>query len=763
MCKYIHDIHFRDFRMRQIMENPSIQTRHAPISSFISGGQHYVFSKECYVDNNNNDQVIESLQSNDFLKNCRLQTEGDMPTVSQDVVNQLRDFVDHLETIRKIHMSEKASQVPSGKPKGGVNSPVSLTTQSEEDIPQKKKPVKKGPKATSKKAKSSPEVPSGEPKGGKDSPITVTTQSEEDSIQKKPPVKEGRKTKSKKAKTLPTNKDQTPPSMTTRSSKTGKSYSEKDMNIEPTTLTYADDEASLVSVMAGTSGEIILGKRISRPPKREVIDDFTQKPFVAKKVPRVKDDDQWWCGRDKPIMPEVGQSATIYARIFNHGGNDTSIESFVEGKLREKARGKPADYQVNHDAAQLWVNRCLGRPATKNELDKKCKSFNNKETASAVRQWVQGSETYLQQEIDLALLTNEIRLKYIPIKSSRESTFAGMERGRYEALVKINDTSSRNCGRTFVYKPTNDWVEDNFTEESLEIVQYVSKEIAKVYDDNISGTREDGFIPMNTEFKYEKDGAELQISKMRWIPPRDAIDSTGKLVKLSETWNGLIQTNNSHSGEVVELDRQWVLDNIAKPMRQFIRDVRMKEGNTGFVFIPEGDNQGNRQRTIPISESAPIVKYYDCDKQGTSRGCLYESTASGLSYLGFQRLAMLLMSTRNDPNKMINPMESVKSILTLQANHQERKKFEYVALNAKKVKKWDPILSPKTFLLCALGIRSSDGKTDHAICIAGGWIFDSNFEKALPLSIESLNLCSSSSDRESVFEGVTRGHLLRER
>ena len=268
---------------------------------------------------------------------------------------------------------------------------------------------------------------------------------------------------------------------------------------------------------------------------------------------------------------------------------------------------------------------------------------------------------------------------------------------------------------------------------------------------------------MDNELKYEKEGAELQISKMRWIPPRDTIDSSGKLVKLSEAWMGLIQNKDYNSGEVVELDRQWVLDNIAKPMRQFIREVRMKEGHTGFVFIPEGDNKGHKDKTIPFSDSAPIVKYYNSGKQGSSRGCLYQSTASGLYYLGYQRLAVLLMSTRDDPSKMMNPMESVKEILTLKANKQERQAFEYLALNREKLQTWDPIISPKMYLLCALGIRSSDGKTDHAICIAGGWIFDSNFRKALPLSIESLNLCSSSSERESMFEGVTRGHLIRER
>jgi hypothetical protein len=65
------------------------------------------------------------------------------------------------------------------------------------------------------------------------------------------------------------------------------------------------------------------------------------------------------------------------------------------------------------------------------------------------------------------------------------------------------------------------------------------------------------------------------------------------------------------------------------------------------------------------------------------------------------------------------------------------------------------------YMLCVCGIQSSDGKTDHAVCIFGNWIFDSNFKKALPLNMESLNLCSSSADQATTFVRVTRGHLLR--
>jgi hypothetical protein len=138
---------------------------------------------------------------------------------------------------------------------------------------------------------------------------------------------------------------------------------------------------------------------------------------------------------------------------------------------------------------------------------------------NAVRQWVKGSDNHLQREIDLALLCNDIRLKYIPIPSNRDSQFAGKECGRYEALVTVNAKDSRQYGKTILDKPSNDWVEESFTDESLAIVQAVARETSKVYNVKGQSKTEHGFIPMGKELNFQQGAVELQISKMRWLPP----------------------------------------------------------------------------------------------------------------------------------------------------------------------------------------------------------------------------------------------------
>ena len=63
--------------------------------------------------------------------------------------------------------------------------------------------------------------------------------------------------------------------------------------------------------------------------------------------------------------------------------------------------------------------------------------------------------------------------------------------------------------------------------------------------------------------------------------------------------------------------------------------------------------------------------------------------------------------------------------------------------------------------MCLVGLLSNDAKTDHAVAVASNWIFDSNMERALPLSRESLDLCCSDAERKSTWLGVTRVSLLK--
>ena len=62
--------------------------------------------------------------------------------------------------------------------------------------------------------------------------------------------------------------------------------------------------------------------------------------------------------------------------------------------------------------------------------------------------------------------------------------------------------------------------------------------------------------------------------------------------------------------------------------------------------------------------------------------------------------------------------------------------------------------------LVVVCLRGSDGKEDYCVTLLGQWIFDSNFETALLLCKESLDLCCSSDTRKEEFVVVVSGRLF---
>jgi hypothetical protein len=98
--------------------------------------------------------------------------------------------------------------------------------------------------------------------------------------------------------------------------------------------------------------------------------------------------------------------------------------------LSQKDDNPPAAYQTHFKTCRAFVNASLGRAGTAEELDAKCEELETNDAQAAVRQWTKATENAVQKELNLLLLTNDVRLKYIPISSNLESKFANKERAR---------------------------------------------------------------------------------------------------------------------------------------------------------------------------------------------------------------------------------------------------------------------------------------------------------------------------------------------
>ena len=62
--------------------------------------------------------------------------------------------------------------------------------------------------------------------------------------------------------------------------------------------------------------------------------------------------------------------------------------------------------------------------------------------------------------------------------------------------------------------------------------------------------------------------------------------------------------------------------------------------------------------------------------------------------------------------------------------------------------------------LVVVVLQGSDGKRDHCVTLLGKLIFDSNFEKALPLCCESLDICCLSDEEMALFDCVVEARLF---
>jgi hypothetical protein len=139
---------------------------------------------------------------------------------------------------------------------------------------------------------------------------------------------------------------------------------------------------------------------------------------------------------------------------------------------------------------------------------------------------------------------------------------------------------------------------------------------------------------------------------MRYIPPKQVKTPMGEDVWRPELWHGLIKTKQDDVAEQVTLDTEWVYENTTPEIRKFLRDVRNIEGKTGFVYIPEGHHTEH----INFHEDAPIVEYWEGRTNNGLRRCMLDNAASGLHFLGYTRLAVLIASTMSDSKITQNPM-----------------------------------------------------------------------------------------------------------
>ena len=261
--------------------------------------------------------------------------------------------------------------------------------------------------------------------------------------------------------------------------------------------------------------------------------------------------------------------------------------------------------------------------------------------------------------------------------------------------------------------------------------------------------------------KKYKNGKEKvdkrQVSKIRYVPEKELPTYDGKVRTRPAMWKGVIKSGQYGQTQAIPLDNKWVEENIPEKFRELLMEVRNRDG---YVQIPEGADKRQDQQLIPDVQNAPPARYWNGHGNTENRRCAWLSAASGLFHLGLTNLAEAVAALNDETPGWENPFQLMFQTLQDKSSKMERQKYSVCKLGKKNRSKWDMMSSTQKYQLCALGLKGLDGKTDHAICVVGKWIFDSNFEKALPLTKQSLNICCSSADKKTKFSCATRGLMM---
>jgi hypothetical protein len=198
-------------------------------------------------------------------------------------------------------------------------------------------------------------------------------------------------------------------------------------------------------------------------------------------------------------------------------------------------------------------------------------------------------------------------------------------------------------------------------------------------------------------------------------------------------------------GRCKKLNPKFVIENFPKAfLEEVVQQAFTNEPR--FFSIPPGAPRtvGDHEMLNP---KHPKLMYMQLG-QGT---CLFSSFASALYYCGLQETAKEMAeqariwsmdATSSNWQGLLRVMEC--SCHWLVPHRLKKATFNIF----RDVSEYPTVLQ----------LEATDGGTQHAVTVVGGLVFDSNCERALPLSLETLDYCCSTDEKAGFYHGIYHGY-----
>jgi hypothetical protein len=229
-----------------------------------------------------------------------------------------------------------------------------------------------------------------------------------------------------------------------------------------------------------------------------------------------------------------------------------------------------------------------------------------------------------------------------------------------------------------------------------------------------------------------------QVSKIRWNHDHNR-------------WEGIVKwfVSGKPQQQIEPLTTEWLHENFDE---DFIRELESHAASDRkFVTIPPGGPR--KSDKIPfdlVREDAPVIRYV-CPIKYQAWTCASDSMASALYFRGKDEYAQKVFElglevTNNRVNRCSTIVEQIRNLMNTFGRF-------YIPHKIRRTIGLDEFLvSSRKFKLLVL--MADDGDTSHAVTTYQEWIFDSGFNRALPLVQKSFDICCG---QDCICVGIVRG------
>ena len=175
--------------------------------------------------------------------------------------------------------------------------------------------------------------------------------------------------------------------------------------------------------------------------------------------------------------------------------------------------------------------------------------------------------------------------------------------------------------------------------------------------------------------------------------------------------------------------------------------------NQRFIFVPPGAPR-TMDGHMMLDDRFPELKYM----QGSDFTCLFSSFASALHYIGLRKTAKDVA----DFAKTFSAQSKLGILNWKGLNAVMEKSCSWLIPKSLEVAIFD-VLTETSEFPTVMSLEAEDGSTQHAITVVGNLIFDSNIQRAIPLTRSNLNYCCSTEALPNgVFKKVFFGYRYEE-